>query len=170
MRPGGDDITRQLNKGADFIQTSFQASQGIVSPITSTFIFKGVVIEVNFERLQNYLNSSMKPPFSVYAKLIGWDEDTADPNVDNNKIFYPPLFPMHTICIPEIGEEVLILKESADFSAQGYYVGRVNDSSSLNISYARSWVGNQRNTSNISKYGFSFDVKELREAHESEMP
>ena len=170
MRPGGDDITRQLNKGADFIQTSFQASQGIVSPITSTFIFKGVVIEVNFERLQNYLNSSMKPPFSVYAKLIGWDEDVADPDIDNHKIFYPPLFPMHSICIPEIGEEVLILKESAEYSAQGYYVGRVNDSSFLNVNYARSWVGNQRNTSNISKYGFSFDVKELREAHESEMP
>ena len=170
MRPGGDDITRQLNRSADFIQTSFQASQGVVSPLTQTLIFKGVVIEVNFERLQNYLNSSMKPPFSVYAKLIGWDEDVADPNTDNQKTFYPPLFPMHTICIPEIGEEVLILKESAEFSAQGYYMGRVNDSSSLNISYARNWVGNQRNTSNISKYGFSFDVRELREAQEFAMP
>ena len=78
---------------------------------------------------------------------------------------------MHTICIPEIGEEVLILKENSEFSSRGYYVGRINDSSPLNISYARDYVGiNDPETDNRYRYGFSFDVKDLRKNQAHKMP
>ena len=33
------------------------------------------------------------------------------------------------------------IKENSEFLSQGYYIGRINDSSSLNISYARDYIG-----------------------------
>ena len=170
MNNGPTNIFRQFNKGIDYIQSSYNVSDG-VTKISPNLIFKGVVIEVDFNALKSTSFSSVVPPFSVYAKLIGVDEDVENPLVSNNKIYYPPLFPMHTICIPEIGEEVLILKENSEFSSQGYYIGRVNDSSPLNISYARDYVGlNDPETDNKSRYGFSFDVRKLREKFANLMP
>ena len=136
MNNGPQNIFRQFNKGTDYIQSSYNVSDG-VTKITPNLIFKGVVIEVDFNALKSTSLASLIPPFSVFAKLIGIDDDVKNPLATQNKIFYPPLFPIHTICIPEIGEEVLILKENSEVSSQGYYIGRINDSSPLNISYAR---------------------------------
>ena len=167
---GPSNILRQLNKGVDYIQNSYNLSDG-VTKITPNLIFKGVVIEVDFGALKSTTYASVVPPFSVFAKIIGMDDDTIDPTNQQTKIYYPPLFPMHTICIPEIGEEVLILKENSEFNSQGYYIGRVNDSTPLNISYARDYVGiNDPETDNRYRYGFSFDVKELREKQKNKMP
>jgi len=170
MKIGGDDLVRQLDRGTDFVQTAFQSSQGIVESKIPTLIFKGVVIDINFKTTSNYLQAAMNPPFSVYAKLIGYDDDTDSPEYKIEKTYYPPLLPMHNLCIPEIGEEVLILKETPEVSSAGYYVGRVNDGTALNISYARSYVGNQQTTANVYKYGFSFDVKKLREKYVNQSP
>ena len=170
MKIGGDDFVRQLDRGTDYIQTAFQSSQGIVDSKIPTLIFKGVVIDINFKTTSNYLQAAMKPPFSVYAKLIGMDDDTDSPEYQIDKNYYPPLLPMHNLCIPEIGEEVLILKETPEVAAAGYYIGRVNDGTALNVSYARDYVGNQDNTGNVYKYGFSFDVRKLREKHADKMP
>ena len=170
MKIGGDDFIRQMDRGTDFVQTAFQSSQGIVDSKVPTLIFKGVVIDINFKTTSNYLQAAMNPPFSVYAKLIGIDDDTQSPEYQIDKTYYPPLLSMHTLSIPEIGEEVLILKETPEVAAAGYYVGRVNDGTALNIRYARDYVGNQQSTANVYKYGFSFDVRKLREAKIDKMP
>ena len=170
MKIGGDDFVRQMDRGADFVQTAFQSSQGIVESKVPTLIFKGVVIDINFKTTSTYLQAAMNPPFSVYAKLIGIDDDTDSPEYQIEKTYYPPLLSMHSISIPEIGEEVLILKETPEVAAAGYYVGRVNDGTALNIRYARDYVGNQQSTANVYKYGFSFDVRKLRQAKIDKMP
>ena len=171
MRQGGEDLLRQFNKGTDYIQSSFVSSEGIFNRNVPNFIYKGIVIDVNFERTASTTSASMVPPFSVYAKIIGMDEDTADPETQFSRTYYPPLFPMHNLCIPEIGEEVLVLKESADESSVGYYIGRVNDSTPLNISYARDYIAtNDKTTNNEFRYGFSFDVRKLRKKYEHIMP
>ena len=170
MNSGPTNIFRQLNKGSDYIQSSFDVAEG-VTQITPTLIFKGVVIDVDLTALKSTSLASVSPPFSVYAKIIGMDDDVADPSASREKIYYPPLFPVHTICIPEIGEEVLILKENSEASSQGYYIGRINDSSPLNISYARDYKSiNDPETDNRYRYGFSFDVRELRKKHTYLMP
>ena len=128
MNYGPSNIFRQLNKGTDYIQNSYNVSDGVTKP-TPTLIFKGVVIDVDFDAIKSTTYASAVPPFSVFAKIIGMDDDVIDPTDQETKVYYPPLFPMHTICIPEIGEEVLILKENSEFSSRGYYVGRINDSS-----------------------------------------
>ena len=170
MNGGPTSTFRLSNRAADYIQSSFNISEG-VTQIAPTLIFKGVVIDVDFEAIKSTTFASMTPPFSVFAKIIGLDDDVINPSNESNKTYYPPLFPMHTICIPEIGEEVLILKENSEFSSQGYYIGRVNDSSPLNISYARDYVAtNDSETNNRYRYGFSFDVRELREKFLHKMP
>tara|TARA_Y100000310_G_scaffold32711_1_gene30978 strand:- start:389 stop:2008 length:1620 start_codon:yes stop_codon:yes gene_type:complete len=170
MNGGPPNISRQINKGLDYIQSSYNVADGVTQE-TPTLIFKGIVIDVDFKALKSTTFASLVPPFSVYAKIIGMDEDVENPLSTQDKIYYPPLFPMHTICIPEIGEEVMILKESPDVSSQGYYIGRINDSSPLNISYARDYVGiNDPETDNKFRYGFSFDVRELREKFIKRMP
>ena len=171
MRQGGEDLLRQFNKGTDYIQSSFASSEGIFNKNVPNFIYKGIVIDVNFERTAATTTASMVPPFSVYAKIIGMDEDIASPETQPNRIYYPPLFPMHNLCIPEIGEEILVLKESAEESSVGYYIGRVNDSTPLNISYARDYIAtNDTATNNEFRYGFSFDVRKLRKKYEHLMP
>jgi len=170
MNRGPTSTFRYNNRAADYIQSSFNISKG-VTQLAPTLIFKGVVIDVDFEAIKSTTFASMTPPFSVFAKIIGMDDDVINPSNESNKIYYPPLFPMHTICIPEIGEEVLILKENSESSSQGYYIGRVNDSSPLNISYARDYVAtNDAETNNRYRYGFSFDVRELREKFLHKMP
>ena len=170
MNAGPPNITRQFNKGLDYIQSSYNVSDG-VTQISPTLIFKGIVIDVDLSALKSTTFASIIPPFSVYAKLIGIDDDVEDPLVTQDKIYYPPLFPVHTICIPEIGEEVMILKETPEPSSQGYYIGRINNSSPLNISYARDYVAiNDPETDNKYRYGFSFDVRKLREKFLKRMP
>jgi len=171
MRQGGENLVRQLNKSKDYIQGSFNSSEGIISKNVPTFIYKGVVIDVNFKRNTPTTSAAINPPFSVYAKIIGVDDDIADPLIDPNRIYYPPLFPMHNLCIPEIGEEVLILKQDPNQSSIGYYIGRVNDCTPLNISYAGDYIAtNDTSTANTFRYGFSFDVRELRSRFSDLMP
>ena len=170
MNFGPSNLFRRDNRSAEYIQSSYNVAEG-VTQIAPTLIFKGIVIDVDLQALKSTTFASLVPPFSVFAKIIGVDDDVENPLATQDKIYYPPLFPMHTICIPEIGEEVLILKENSEFSSKGYYIGRANDSSPLNISYARDYVGiNDPETSNQYRYGFSFDVRELRKKFENKMP
>ena len=170
MNFGPSNLFRRDNRSAEYIQSSYNVAEG-VTQIAPTLIFKGIVIDVDLQALKSTTFASLVPPFSVFAKIIGVDDDVENPLATQDKIYYPPLFPMHTICIPEIGEEVLILKENSEFSSKGYYIGRANDSSPLNISYARDYVViNDSETSNQYRYGFSFDVRELRKKFENKMP
>ena len=171
MIEGGEDLTRQFNRGIDYIQNSFNTSEGVLNRQIPTLLYRAVVIEIDFTVIKPTTTAALDPPFSVYAKIIGLDEDSPDPDLDNNRVYYPPLLPMHSLCVPEVGEEILILKEAAEVSAKGYYIGRVNDSSPLNISYARDFVGiNDPETENTFRYGFSFDVRELRKKILAENP
>ena len=170
MNAGPPNISRQINKGLDYIQSTYNVADGVIQE-APTLIFKGIVIDVDLSVLKSTTFASIVPPFSVYAKIIGLDDDVENPLDTQDKIYYPPFFPVHTICIPEIGEEVIILKESPEPTAQGYYIGRINDSSPLNISYARDYVGiNDPETDNRYRYGFSFDVRELRKKFVNLMP
>ena len=170
MNQGGEDLLRQFNKGIDYAQSTFNIAEGVTS-FAPTLLFKGVVIDVNFETSKSTISAALLPPFSVYAKIIGLDDSSPEPLEENERTYYPPFFPMHNICIPEVGEEVLIFKETPEASAAGYYVGRVNDSTPLNISYARDYVGlNDPETKNSFRYGFNFDVRQLREKFSDESP
>ena len=163
MIEGGEDLSRLFDKGLDYIQNSFNTAEGVVNRHNPTLLYRGIDIDIDFTTIKPTTTAALVPPFSVYAKVIGLDEDSEDPNSDYDRTYYPPLFPMHNLCIPEIGEEILIMKESPEATSKGYYIGRVNDSTPLNISYTREFIGiNDPQTENNARYGFSFSVRELR--------
>ena len=164
MIEGGENLSMLFDRGLDYIHNSFNTSEGVVNRQQPTLLYRGIVIEIDFTAIKPTTTAALVPPFSIYAKVIGLDESSEDPLSDYDRVYYPPLFPMHNLCIPEVGEEILIMKESPEATSKGYYIGRVNDSTPLNISYARDFVGiNDPQTENNARFGFSFDVRELRE-------
>ena len=88
MNAGPANLFRQNHRGTDYIQSSYNVSDG-VTQIAPTLIFKGVVIDVDLESLKSTSFASVTPPFSVFALLVGIDDDTEDPFVSQDKIYYP---------------------------------------------------------------------------------
>ena len=91
MNFGPTNIFRQDNRSAEYIQSSFNVSEGVTQP-SPNLIFKGIVIDVDLAALKSTTFASVIPPFSVFAKLIGVDEDVEDPLATVDKTYYPPLF------------------------------------------------------------------------------
>ena len=173
MKVGGEPLQQEFNRGYDFILNTYGSAENIM-PGKNTWLLlsKGIVIDVDFDIAKNYKNAAGQPPFSIYAKIIGEDLDVDKPDLEVEKIYYSPLLPIHNICVPEIGEEIIIMRESNMPGSKGYYFGRVCNTSSLNYSAARKYMDNI-NIPPVSpefKYGFSFDVDKLRENRINEMP
>ena len=173
MKVGGEPLQQEFNKGYDFILNTYGAAEDIIpSKNYQPLLQHGIVIDIDFNRGKNYRLASVEPPFSIYAKIIGEDIDVTDPELEIEKIYYAPLFSIHYLSIPEVGEEILILRESTAPASKGYYVGRINDASVLNFSPARQYMDSvDQNASGPEyKYGFTFDVKELRKKRRVDSP
>ena len=55
-------------------------------------------------------DGSVSHAFS-FLKFVGNDFNTTDPTRVDEERWYAPFFPIHNVSIPEIGEEVLKMKE-----------------------------------------------------------
>ena len=172
MKTGGENLQQVYNRGFDFILNTYGSAENIIpSKNVVPILSRGIVIEVDFNNQKNYKFAAAIAPFSVYAKIIGEDLDVAQPQLQTEKIFYAPLLPMNNLCIPEIGEEVLILRESNEISSMGYYIGRVNNTPGLGYYPARQYMDDQNNTTSPEfKYGFSFETDKLREGFLDMLP
>ena len=173
MKVGGEPLQQEFNRSYDFILNTYGSAENIIpGKNDQQLIQRGIVIEIDFDIGKNYRLAAAAPPFSIYAKIIGEDLDVDDPTLETQKIFYSPLLPIHNLCIPEIGEEILIIREGTLPSTQGYYIGRLVNTSALNYFPARQYMDSQESgeTGPEWKYGFTFDVKELRRRKLSETP
>ena len=172
MRTGGENLQQVYNRGLDFILNTYGSAENIIpSKNVVPLLSRGIVIEVDFNTTKNYKFAVGEPPFSIYAKIIGEDLDVNNPHLQTEKIFYAPLLPMNNLVIPEIGEEILILKESNEVSSKGYYIGRVNNTPGLDYYPARQYMDDHTHTTSTNfKYGFSFDPKSLRSGFLDDLP
>ena len=172
MKTGGENLQQVYNPGLDFILNTYGSAENIIpSKNVVPILSRGIVIEVDFNNRKNYKLAAAVPPFSVYAKIIGEGLDVAQPQLQTEKIFFAPLFPMNNLSIPEIGEEVLILRESNEISSNGFYIGRVNNTPGLGYYPARQYMDDQNSTTNSEfKYGFSFEADKLRAGSFDKLP
>ena len=172
MKTGGENLQQLYNPGLDFILNTYGAAENIIpSKNVVPILSRGIVIEVDFNNIKNYKLAAAIPPFSVYAKIIGEDLDVAQPQLQTEKIYFPPLLPMSGLSIPEIGEEVLILRESNEVSSIGFYIGRVNNTPGLGYYPARQYMDDQQSTTSPNfKYGFSFEGDKLRKKFLDKLP
>ena len=173
MKRGGEPLQQEFNRGYDFILNTYGVAQGTMPSKNSQIILvKGIVIDIDFDIDKNYKLSNEQAPFSIYAKIIGEDLDTPHPEYAAEKIYFSPLMPIHNLSIPEIGEEILIMRESTETSSRGYYIGRISNTSILNYYPARQYMDSisEGITSGPYKYGFSFDIESIRNQRIRETP
>ncbi len=149
-------IRNILYPGTKFVKETYASARSANSVIF--ILYKGIVIDV-LKNIDNGTNASFVPPFSIYAKIIGEDVNTRSPLSDVRK-WYPPLFPIHSLELPEPGEEIWILKESDDINANGFWICRVNDNNNLNKYLARTYL----NGTPLQKYGFDFTLESIEQA------
>ena len=166
---GRQNVKNQFNRGVQFISDTYASSQDTFQPNNESILLsRGIVIEGDFNRNTYGIGGVIRPPYSLNIKIIGDDFNTDIPNAVTEQRWYAPFFPIHNIMIPEVGEEVLVINESQNYSSKGYWIGRVNESALTNLFLAESWKTNSNipNPENYSsteeRYGFSFDVEELR--------
>ena len=173
MKVGGEPLQQEFNRGYDFLLNTYGAAENIIPSLNyQTLLVKGIVIDIDFNITKNYKRAAQEPPFIIYAKIIGEDLDVDHPELQVEKIFYSSFLPIHNLSIPEIGEEILIMRESSDPSSKGYYIGRVDNASTLNYYPARQYMDSEREgiTPGPFKYGFSFDIDEIRNKKIDESP
>ena len=167
---GRKPYNQLINRGLEFIQDTYSSSQDEFMPNNESILLsRGIVIEANFNRDVYGVGGVIRPPYSLNIKIVGNDFNTNDPTKVNEERWYAPFFPIHNVSIPEVGEEVLVINESQDYSSKGFWIGRVNESALTNLFLAESWKdssiseGAEFEPTPEEKYGFSFDVKALRE-------
>ena len=172
-RRGGEPLQQEFNRGYDFILNTYGSAQNTMPDKNTIFLLgHGIVIDIDFNITKNYKMAAGQPPFSIYAKIIGEDLDINRPDLEVEQIYYSPLLPIHNLSIPEIGEEIIIMRENNVIGSKGYYFGRVANTATLNYYPAREYMDNV-NSAAVSpefKYGFSFDVNELRSRKIDQMP
>jgi hypothetical protein len=115
-----------FNPGQRFLEGAYQSSYDNNAFILSSGVVLDVAREVNFDKE----SSKTIPQYSIRAKIIGEGVLVESNNNFTAEVdeWYIPLLSTHTISLPEIGEEVLIVRETTSPDSKGYWIGRVNNS------------------------------------------
>lgn len=152
-------IDEVLNPGRKFIKSTYGSALGWNKNKDARFILnRGIVLKVDIG-INNDKISSIIPPGSIQAKIIGEDISGVNPKTELNK-WYTPLMSLHNIAIPEVGEEVWIIRESTTTESQGSWICRVSESSSISRVLSNE---NLEGQSPIDRYGFQFEVNDIKE-------
>ena len=148
-----------FNPGQKFIQDAYSQSRGDQLGqhlILHTGIVLDILREVNFDTV----SSLSLPQYSIKAKVIGEDisvvSNTNDLSLENNK-WYVPLMPVTNISLPEVGEEILIIRENTSVDSKGYWIGRPNNTPFTNASLPQEAT----NSTSLLTTGFNIDIDEL---------
>lgn len=159
------NISQKLNTHTRFVKESREAAAGF-NKKTEFILHRAVVTSVNSYSSVNGLSSLQIGPYAITATIIGEGAYSDRPDLSNSKKWFQPLSPINNISIPEIGEEVFIIKEANSKNSMGYWVGRVNNTNQLNYYEARSWNNNE------TKYPFdqNIDAAAIRNAHNRNYP
>jgi len=96
------------------------------------------------------IGTEFRPRFSIKAKVVGVDV----PGVDTEYKFYPPLFPIHLISIPEVGEEVTLICEELGRLDTAYWISRTNPKNFLTkVNIGEDIETNDNTQDRTGKYG-----------------
>jgi len=143
-----------LYPGRKFLREIRKATNN--NGVASYVLLRGIVISINTIVAQRE-DSYQIPPYSLNLKIIGEDVSTDDPFEDPTN-WFSPLLPINFIILPEVGEEVLAIRETNSRKSIGFWIGRVNETAFLTRYLARDWINAQEPQ---LKYGFPFDVKDI---------
>jgi len=136
------NISRTIHSQSQFIKNASDSSKGL-NENKEMILRRAVVVDINREGLNIGKTNLSNPPYAICAVILDEGVHAKRPDLVKKKKWYPPLLPMTNISIPEIGEEVFIIKEQNVKSSFGYWVGKVNNYQYLNYSGAKHWQENK---------------------------
>tara|TARA_R110000824_G_scaffold4983_8_gene23370 strand:+ start:949 stop:2373 length:1425 start_codon:yes stop_codon:yes gene_type:complete len=149
-----------LNPGLASVARSAKASR--YAEFDNQILIRGIVVDINREMTVDKKYTAYKPLYSVKAAIIGEDHDinkNIPPSLSDFK-WYAPLTSHHFISIPEIGEEVIIIRESENRLTKGYWISRVSETNKTSRYLSKEYMNGDVKQP-LQKYGFHFDVSKL---------
>ena len=151
------DISKQYFPGRKYIKDTMSRSKSWEPAKEASFVlYRGIVVDILMDTEQNS-QSSYIPPFSCNIKIIGEDITTTKDPASESKTWYAPFQPTNIITLPELGEEVLVIREISLKGTAGYWIGRVNNNAFLSRYLTREYAtGTPKQV-----YGFDFNVRDI---------
>ena len=155
-------IERMFSSGS-FQEDLYGSALGWKTP--ELFVMsRAVVISVKLGTEVSDAAASTFPQFSINARVIGEDLSSNTPENDLPRWFYP-LMPNCFFAIPEIGEQILIIRETTKLNSRGYWIGRVNDTDDVSLKLANNHSV-RTNPSARARYGMPFEAKDVNSRSE----
>jgi len=153
-----NSIAHVLHPGQRYIKETFQSAKGTHKAFESFYLYRAIVTRV-IVTIDNRQTGSLFPPGTLEGKIMG---EIVTPSTDQheNSSKLLPFNDLHNISIPEVGEEVWVIRESDKKSAIPYWISRVNDSNFVSRVLARESFKDQ---SPVDRYGFNFVVEDIDE-------
>jgi len=127
-------------------------------------ISRAVVISVKLGPEISDAAASTFPQFSINARVIGEDSSSVTPENEVPRWFYP-LMPNAIFAVPEIGEQILVIRETTKLNSRGYWIGRINDTDDVSLKLTNNHSV-QTNPSPTARYGMPFDVQKVNSRSE----
>ena len=120
---------------------------------------RAIVISVKVGVDVNPQGSANLPQFSINARIIGEDISSDSPENEVTR-WYAPLMSNTIISVPEVGEQVFVVRESTLNKSKGFWIARVNDSDTVSLKLTND-QNREKNSAPLSRYGMKFDVANL---------
>lgn len=133
------DISKAINTSSQFVKNAAAKSKGLEDR-KEMILRRAVVVDINRSGLNAGAVNLTEPPYAICAVILDEGIYAKRPDLVRKKIWYPPLLPLNNISIPEVGEEVFIIKEQNVKSSIGYWIGRVNNCQHVSYFGAKSWM------------------------------
>ena len=127
---------------------------------------RAIVISVKLGIDVSPQGSASLPQFSINARIIGEDLSSESPENEAPR-WYAPFMPNTIISVPEVGEQVFVIRETTLNNSKGYWMARVNDTDRVSTKLANDQNAD-KNPEPLSRYGMRFDVAKIN--NESRQP
>ena len=127
---------------------------------------RAIVISVKLGVDVTPQGSANLPQFSINARIIGEDLSSESPENEATR-WYAPFMPNTIISVPEVGEQVFVIRETTLNNSKGYWMARVNDTDRVSTKLANDQNAD-KNPEPLSRYGMRFDVAKIN--NESRQP
>ena len=120
---------------------------------------RAIVISVKLGVDVSPQGSANLPQFSINARIIGEDISGQSPENEAPR-WYAPFLPNTIVSVPEIGEQVIVIRETTLNNSKGYWMARVNDTDKVSTKLTNE-QNEAANKEPLSRYGMPFDVNKL---------
>ena len=77
-------------------------------------------------------SSALLPQYSVNARIIGEEVSSQSPENEPPR-WYAPLMSNTIISVPEVGEQVFVIRETTLNKSKGFWIARVNDTDKVSL-------------------------------------